>query len=49
MILFLASSRASAVTGRVTYPVDGGILTAQPLWEIRFQLLITDVSDISGV
>ena len=29
VILFLASSRASAVTG-VTYPVDGGILTAQP-------------------
>ena len=32
VILFLASARASAVTG-VTYPVDGGILTAQPTWE----------------
>ena len=29
MILFLTSSRASAVAG-VTYPVDGVILTAQP-------------------
>ncbi len=25
-------TRASAVTG-VTYPVDGGMLTAQPTWE----------------
>ncbi len=32
VILFLAGDRASAVTG-VTYPVDGGILTAQPMWE----------------
>ena len=32
VILFLASPRASAVTG-VTYPVDGGMLTAQPTWE----------------
>ena len=32
VILFLASARASAVTG-ATYPVDGGILTAQPMWE----------------
>lgn len=32
VILFLASPRASAVTG-VTYPVDGGILTAQPFIE----------------
>ena len=32
VILFLACPRASAVTG-VTYPVDGGMLTAQPTWE----------------
>ena len=32
VILFLTSARASAVTG-VTYPVDGGMLTAQPTWE----------------
>ena len=31
VILFLAGSKASAVTG-VTYPVDGGILTSQPTW-----------------
>ena len=31
VILFLAGSKASAVTG-VTYAVDGGILTAQPTW-----------------
>lgn len=32
VILFLASPKASAVTG-VTYPVDGGMMTAQPTWE----------------
>ena len=32
VILFLASPRASAVTG-TTYVVDGGMLTAQPTWE----------------
>ena len=32
VILFLAGPRASAVTG-VTYPVDGGMMTAQPTWE----------------
>ena len=31
VILFLASTKASAVTG-ATYPVDGGFLTAQPTW-----------------
>ncbi len=31
VMLFLASSKASSVTG-VTYAVDGGILTAQPTW-----------------
>ena len=31
VILFLAGSKASAVTG-VTYPVDRGILTAPPIW-----------------
>ena len=31
VILFLASARAEAVTG-VTYPVDGGMMTAQPTW-----------------
>ena len=31
VILFLAGSKASAVTG-ATYPVDGGMLTAQPTW-----------------
>ena len=34
VIFFLASAAASAVTG-VTYPVDGGMLTAQPTWEAR--------------
>ena len=32
VILFLAGPKASAVTG-VTYPVDGGMMTAQPTWE----------------
>jgi len=32
VILFLACKRASAVTG-VTYPVDGGMMTAQPTWQ----------------
>ena len=32
VILFLAGAKASAVTG-VTYPVDGGMMTAQPTWE----------------
>ena len=31
VILFLACARAAAVTG-VTYPVDGGMMTAQPTW-----------------
>lgn len=34
VILFLSSARASAVTG-VTYPVDGGMMTAQPTWQGR--------------
>lgn len=31
VILFLTSDKASGITG-VTYPVDGGIMTVQPMW-----------------